>query len=110
MPLELRDADFTDGPAIECVYLKAFYEDEFNKSLFPGMSFDDLLADAIARWPQNYSASGVYYKKVVDTDTDEIVSYSKWSFENAGDDGHLPKKSGMEKCEVPVAPRRLTPM
>ena len=94
MPFELQDVDFADGPAIQRVYISAFHDDEFNKTLFPGMSFETLITGSTARWPRNYGALGAHYKKVVDTDTGDIVSYSKWKFENTQAGGHLPKQTG----------------
>ncbi|KAI1866348.1 uncharacterized protein JN550_007736 [Neoarthrinium moseri] len=87
MPLELRDVDFSDGATISHVYISAFYDDLFNKTQFPGVSFEKLLAGATYRWPRNYCDPSAHYKKVVDTDTGETVSYSKWEFVNstAGD-------------------------
>jgi hypothetical protein len=94
MPLELQHVDFADGPAMQRAYIDAFYNDEFNKTLFPRMSYDQLLEGAISRWPRNYGALGAHYKKVVDTDTGEIVSYSKWAFANTQAGGQLPKQTG----------------
>ncbi|KAI0144352.1 hypothetical protein GGR57DRAFT_332995 [Xylariaceae sp. FL1272] len=90
MQFELRDVDFEDGPAISHLHVSAFYDDIFNQTLFPGVSFDGLLANTISRWPQNYADRGCRFKKVVDTATGEIVSYSKWSFFNTPSSIELP--------------------
>ncbi|KAF7515107.1 hypothetical protein G7054_g14759 [Neopestalotiopsis clavispora] len=105
MPLELQHVDFADGPAMQRAYIDAFYGDEFNKTLFPGMSYDQLLEGAISRWPRNYGALGAHYKKVVDTNTGEIVSYSKWAFANTQAGGQLPKQTGIPEGYVASPPR-----
>lgn len=94
MPLELRDVEFSDGEAISYVYITAFFDDPFNKTQFPGVSFERLLAGAISRWPRNYGDITGHYKKVVDTDTGKVVSYSKWSFANTTAGGQLRKPIG----------------
>ncbi|KAK0109124.1 hypothetical protein ONS96_002951 [Cadophora gregata f. sp. sojae] len=87
MPLLLQDVDFQDGVTIADIYISAFYDDPFNKTLFPGVSFDQQVAGVISRWPGNYGAVSAHYKKVVDSESGKIISYSKWSFAftNAGD-------------------------
>lgn len=97
MPLELRDVDFEDGEAISLLHLSVFCDDIFSKTLFPGMSFHSLLAAAIARWPQEYSEPGCHYKMVVDTATDEVVSFTKWKFISTPEDVKLPGQTG-NKC------------
>ncbi|KAI1199111.1 hypothetical protein F5X97DRAFT_132753 [Nemania serpens] len=101
MPLELHDADFEDGEALSLLHLSVFYDDIFNKTLFPGVSFQSLLAAAIARWPQEYSEPGFHYKKVVDTATGEIVSFTKWRFINTPEDLKLPGQTGVPSSNVP---------
>lgn len=96
MPLELRDVDFADGPAIKLTYVGAFYEDEYNKTMFPNVSYDRLLAGALSRWPQEYGTPDICFKKVVDTDTGEIVGFSKWRLQNIQPDTRLPKKTGWD--------------
>ncbi|KAI1113481.1 hypothetical protein F5Y14DRAFT_452016 [Nemania sp. NC0429] len=105
MPLELQDVDFEDGEAISLLQLSVFYDDIFNKTLFPGMSFDSLLAAAVARWPNDYSEPGCRYKKVVDTTTDEIVSFTKWKFINTHEDVKLPGQTGVPSSYIPSSPR-----
>ncbi|KAI0146926.1 hypothetical protein GGR57DRAFT_279270 [Xylariaceae sp. FL1272] len=105
MFLELRDVDFRDGSAIQQVYISAFHEDTFNMTLFPGMSYDRLLAGAISRWPRAYGEFGGHYKKVVDTETGDVVSYSKWRFTNSDAVGVLPQQSGLPEGFVASPPR-----
>jgi hypothetical protein len=80
MPLQFQEADFMDGKAIANVCISAFFDDPFQKSLYPGKPFDKQVAGVISRWPNNYGDISAHYKIVVDTDTGEVVSYSKWSF------------------------------
>lgn len=94
MPLEFQDVDLEDGEAISLLHLSVFYDDIFNKTLCPGMSFQSLLNAAIARWPQEYSEPGCHYKKVVDTATGEIVSFTKWKFINTPEHVILPGQTG----------------
>jgi hypothetical protein len=94
MPLELQDAKFSDGEAISYAFVCGFFDDAFNQSLFPGVSFEKLLSNAISRWPQNYGDMSGHYKKVIDTDSGEVVSYSKWSFVNTTAGDELLKPTG----------------
>jgi hypothetical protein len=80
MPLHLQDADFNDGKAIANIFVSAFFDDPFQKSLYPGISFDQQVAVVFSRWPNEYGNMSAHYKIVVDTDSGEIVSYSKWEF------------------------------
>jgi hypothetical protein len=80
MPLQFQEADFMDGKAIANVCISAFFDDPFQKSLYPRKPFDKQVAGVISRWPNNYGDISAHYKIVVDTDTGEVVSYSKWSF------------------------------
>jgi hypothetical protein len=80
MPLQLQDADFNDGNAIANIFVSAFFDDPFQKSLYPGMLFDQQVAVVFSRWPNEYCNISAHYKKVVDSDSGEIVSYSKWQF------------------------------
>ncbi len=94
MPFELRDVDFADGVEMQHVYISAFFDDKFNQTLFPGMSYDQLVNGAISRWQRNYGDLSGHYKKVVDTETGKIVSYSKWEFVNTTAGGELRKPIG----------------
>ncbi|PMD54260.1 uncharacterized protein K444DRAFT_667850 [Hyaloscypha bicolor E] len=91
MPLQFQEADFKDGKAIANVCISAFFDDPFQKSLYPGKPFDKQVAGVISRWPNNYGDISAHYKVVVDTDTSEVVSYLK---------------SGLSICEPET---RLTP-
>jgi hypothetical protein len=94
MPLELRDVEFSDGEAMSYVYIIGFFDDPFNKMLFPGVSFETLLAGANYNWLRNYSDVDSHYMKVVDTATGEVVSYSKWGFVNTTAGDQLRKPTG----------------
>ncbi|KAG4434779.1 hypothetical protein IFR05_009740 [Cadophora sp. M221] len=80
MPLLFQDVEFADGPAIAYVHISAFFDDPFQQTLFPNMSFEEQLVGMNARWPSDYSDSSLFWKKVVDTDSGDIVGYSKWTF------------------------------
>ncbi|KAH7322017.1 hypothetical protein BKA65DRAFT_437506 [Rhexocercosporidium sp. MPI-PUGE-AT-0058] len=71
---------FADGEAIANIYISAFFDNPFQRTLFPDMLFDKQVAGVISRWPNNYSDISAFYNKVVDTDSGEIVGYSKWGF------------------------------
>jgi len=110
MPLELQDVHFSDGNDIQNVYISAFINDRLNQTLFPGMSFDKLIAGSASRWPRNYGDLSTCYKKVIDTDTGEVVGYSKWAFENTTAGGQLQRPIGMPKdlvLEPPSTPEGL---
>jgi hypothetical protein len=94
MPLELQDVDFKDGKAIANIYISAFFNDPFQKTMFPGVSFEKQVAGVISRWPNNFGNVAAHYKKVVDTDTGDIVGYSKWSFAFTTAGGTLQKPAG----------------
>ncbi|KAE9370584.1 hypothetical protein N431DRAFT_468621 [Stipitochalara longipes BDJ] len=91
MPLQLQEADFSDGEAIANICIRAFFDDPFQKSLFPGIPFDEQVAGVFSRWPNNYGDMSARYKIVVDTDSSKVVSYSKWAFVNT-DAGAVVKK------------------
>lgn len=76
MPLQLQDAGFIDGKAIANIFVSAFFDDPFRKSLYPGMSFDKQAAVVFSRRSNEYGNISAHYKIVVDTDSGEIVSYS----------------------------------
>ncbi len=99
MPLVLQNPVFADGPAMGHLYISAFVNDEFHRASFPGMSFEKQVAGAVSRWPNNYGDISSTYKKVVDTDTGRIVSYSKWCFVNT-DVSELRKITGWFRCLV----------
>ncbi|KAL5325712.1 hypothetical protein ACEPPN_006842 [Leptodophora sp. 'Broadleaf-Isolate-01'] len=80
MPLIIQDVTFADGEAIANIYISAFFDDPFQRTLFPDMPFDKQVTGVISRWPNNYGDISAFYKKVVDTDSGEIVGYSKWGF------------------------------
>ncbi|KAH6646014.1 hypothetical protein BKA67DRAFT_91604 [Truncatella angustata] len=105
MPLELQDVDFADGPAVQNVYISAFFDDRMNQTLFPGMSFDQLLAGAISRWPRiNGGLERKVYKKVVDTTSNEVIGYSIWGFQNTTAGEKLAKPIGLPEGFVPERP------
>jgi hypothetical protein len=95
MPLQLQDADFKDRKANANIYISAFFNDPFQKSLYPGMPFDKQVAGVFSRWPNNYGDISAHHKIVVDTDSGEIVSYSKWVFAFTDASGALRKLRGM---------------
>jgi hypothetical protein len=95
MPLQLQDVDFNDGKAIASVFVSAFFDDPFQKSLYPGMPFDKQVAVIFSRWPNEYGNVSTRYKKVVDTDSGEIVSYSRWEFAFTDAGASLRKPRGL---------------
>jgi len=97
MRLELQDVKFRDGDAIAYVSISAFFNDPFQQTLFPGMSFDNQVAGIKSRWPRNCGDMSAHYKKVVDTETGEVVSYSKWGFSSTNSGGEL-KRPSVREC------------
>jgi hypothetical protein len=89
--LRLGDVRFSDGDEMAHVYISAFWNDPFHQSLFPDMPFEKQVAGVISRWPRNFGDLSALYKKVVDTETGDIVSYSKWTFANTAVGGELRK-------------------
>lgn len=94
MGLVLEDVGFEDGDAIAKICISAFFDDPFQKTLYPGMPFDKQVAGVVSRWPRNYGDVCDHYKKVTETDSGETVSYSKWSFAFTDAAGALRKPSG----------------
>ena len=94
MPFELQEVSFADGEQIAYVYISAFFDDPFMKTLYPGVPFEKQVAGAMSRWPTNYGDISSHYKKVIDTVTGNIVGYSKWSFANTDALGELKKPTG----------------
>lgn len=88
MPFKLQEVTFIDGPALANVQISAFSNDPFQRALYPGISLENQLSSLISRWPSSYRDFVGHYKKVVDTETREVVSWSKWAFEftDAGDE------------------------
>jgi hypothetical protein len=101
MSFRLQDADFKDGKAIANVSISAFFDDPFQKSLYPGMPFEKQVAGVMSRWPNNYGDISAHYKIVVDTDSGEVVSYSKWTFAFTDAGGALRKPTGSNSPHVP---------
>ncbi|KAK0118678.1 hypothetical protein ONS96_011765 [Cadophora gregata f. sp. sojae] len=86
MSLILQDVNFADGEAIANIYISAFFDDPFQRTLFPDMPFDQQVAGVVSRWPNNYGDISAFYKKVIGTTSGETVGYSKWglAFTDAG--------------------------
>ncbi|KAK5661598.1 hypothetical protein OQA88_9698 [Cercophora sp. LCS_1] len=103
MPLELRDVTFKDGNSIANVYISAFFSDPFHKTLYPGIPFDIQVAGVQSRWPRNYGDLAGRYKKVVDTTTGQVISYSKWGFVSTDAGGELGRPLDLPK-DVPTGP------
>jgi hypothetical protein len=101
MPLQLEEAALSDGKAIANICISAFFDDPFQKSLYPGMSFDEQVDGVFARWSKDYSEVSAHYKIVVDTESGEVVSYSKWLFVNADGGDALNHAQGLvSPCQV----------
>jgi len=94
MPLQLQQASFSDGKVIATICIGAFFDDPFQKSLYPEMSFDEQVAGVLSRWPNDYAEVSTHFKIVVDTEYDEVVSYSKWVFVNTDAGGTLNHAQG----------------
>jgi len=108
MPLQLQEAGFSDGKAIAFICISAFFDDPFQKSLYPGMPFDEQVAVVFSRWPKDYDDDSAHYKIVVDTDSCEAVSYSKWVLVNTDAGGAFKKPTGLDSpCLVPI-PNQLS--
>ncbi|KAH9224670.1 hypothetical protein DL95DRAFT_473257 [Leptodontidium sp. 2 PMI_412] len=77
MPPLLQDVEFADGPAIANIHTSGFFNDPFQQTLFPYMSFEEQLAGMTDRWLSDYT---LFWKKVMDTESGNTVGYSKWAF------------------------------
>lgn len=95
MPLQVEDMAFKDGEAYADTYARSFWDDAFSKASFAGISFDERVAGILRRWPRNYAERFNTYKKVVDTDTGELVSWLKIEYENTGIDPDLFAPTGI---------------
>jgi hypothetical protein len=89
------------------LHQRLLFDDLFQKTLYPGMPFDKQVAGIISRWLRNYGDISVHYKKVVDTDSGEIASYSKWSFAFTEAGGALQKPPGKQAVLVSAADQWL---
>ncbi|KAN0106282.1 hypothetical protein V8E51_009158 [Hyaloscypha variabilis] len=101
MPLQLQEAGFSDGKAIAFICISAFFDDPFQKSLYPGMPFDEQVAVVFSRWPKDYDDDSAHYKIVVDTDSCEAVSYSKWVLVNTDAGGAFKKPTDLSENSKP---------
>lgn len=81
MPLELEDMTFKDGAAYAHTYITSFQSNAYSRASYADQTFDQRVAGVIRRWPKNYGQTLVTYKKVVDTDSGELVSWVKIGFE-----------------------------
>ncbi|GFP57876.1 hypothetical protein TASIC1_0009021300 [Trichoderma asperellum] len=83
MPLQLEDMAFKDGAAYAHTYVTSFQNDAYSRASYADQTFDQRVAGVIRRWPKNYGQTLVTYKKVVDMDTGELVSWVKIGAEAA---------------------------
>lgn len=95
MPLQLEDMAFKDGAAYAHTYVTSFQNNAYSRASYADQTFDQRVAGVIRRWPKNYGQTLVAYKKVVDTDTGELVSWVKIGFENTDIDPRLFAPAGM---------------
>ncbi|KAJ9138120.1 hypothetical protein NKR23_g8757 [Pleurostoma richardsiae] len=56
MDLKVQDVKYADGPPMENMYIRSFFDDPFHRTLFPDMPFDKQVAGVVKRWPSNYGA------------------------------------------------------
>ncbi|KAH8123643.1 hypothetical protein LI328DRAFT_168173 [Trichoderma asperelloides] len=89
MPLQLEDMAFKDGAAYAHTYVTSFQNNAYSRASYADQTFDQRVAGVIRRWPKNYGQTLVAYKKVVDMDTGELVSWVKIGFENTNIDPKL---------------------
>ncbi|KAL7900311.1 acyl-CoA N-acyltransferase [Trichoderma sp. SZMC 28014] len=89
MPLHLEDMTFKDGAAYAHTYITSFQTNAYSRTSYADQTFDQRVAGVIRRWPKNYGQTLVAYKKVVDTDSGELVSWVKVGFENTDIDPKL---------------------
>lgn len=89
MPLQLENMTFKDGAAYAHTYVTSFQSNAYSRASFADQTFDQRIAGVIRRWPKNYGQTLVAYKKVVDTDTGELVGWVKIGFENTDIDPKL---------------------
>ncbi|EHK19603.1 uncharacterized protein TRIVIDRAFT_68003 [Trichoderma virens Gv29-8] len=82
MPLQLEDMRFGDAAAYANTYATSFNSDPYSRASFAHETFDERVAGLIRRWPKNYSEALNIYKKVVDTETGELVGWVKIGFQN----------------------------
>lgn len=86
---------FKDGAAYAHTYITSFQSNAYSRASYADQTFDQRVAGVIRRWPKNYGQKLVAYKKVVDTDTGELVSWVKIGFENTDIDPKLFAPTGM---------------
>lgn len=82
MPLQLEDMKFEDAEAYANTYATSFNTDPYSRASFADQTYDERVAGLIRRWPKNYCEAFNAYKKVVDTDTGELVGWVKIGFQN----------------------------
>jgi hypothetical protein len=94
MPLQLEDMTFGDGAAYAHTYITSFQSNAYSRASFADQTFDQRIAGVVRRWPKNYGQTLVTYKKVVDTETGELVGWVKIAFENTNIDPKLYAPTG----------------
>lgn len=91
MPFICEAAKFEDGPGLAYAYISAFYPEPYQTTIIEDVPFDKQVAGVARRFPRNFINPNTHYRKVVDTDTGDIVSYAKWGFENLEGDSLFPQ-------------------
>ena len=83
MTLSISRAGLDDGPGYAQAYVEAFFEDYIHAVVFNGMLFDEQVKRTIERWPGVCKSPSSFTQKIVDTETNEIIAFARWTISNS---------------------------
>ena len=80
MPYVVRPIDMQDVPALSEMMMRAFWDDPHWALVWPGMTVEEVIEGHNHRLPYNLitGREKFRYQKAIDTDSGEIVGYSRW--------------------------------
>lgn len=78
MSLVVRDVTLEDRAAIAEISIRAVWDDEYAKCVWPTYTLEQRIAGSYARWSKTFlTAESTYFAKV--TDGEKTIAYAQWS-------------------------------